>query len=275
MNKFWSFLGSNFDTLIALVVSIAAAIYGVFGGDQLPLLAGIAASLGILAFGLIRDRISRESLSRQISELKMSLPDRPSAMAFFKPMNDFDTRLKNALHIDLCGVSLTNTLSSQFPVLRSRIEAGAEIRILVVDPKSHAIEMSSERSTNPKDTMYYRRRLESTFSELTYLHKFAEDMKHKGKRGSKTGSLTVKLLSYAPSFGLMCLDSGEKEGLVQIEIFPHKFGFKARPIFALTSENDGEWYAYFIDQFEHMWNAAILWDPSPYIQEIPFSDVSS
>jgi hypothetical protein len=275
MKKLWSFLGSNFDTLIALIVSVTAAIYGVFSGNQLPLLAGIATSLGILSFGLIRDRLNREALAKQIGELKMSLPNRPSAMAFFHPMLDFDVRLKKAAKIDLCGVSLTSTISTHFATLRSRIEAGAELRILVIDSKSSAIEMTSERSTNPKDTMYYRRRLDSTFSELTYLNRFADDMKQKAKKGSKTGSLSVKLLSYAPSFSIVSLDSKEKDGLVQVEIFPHKFGFKARPVFTLSLDNDGEWYTYFVEQFEQMWNTATPWDPSPYLEEIPFDNVSS
>jgi hypothetical protein len=270
-----NFLGSQFDTLLALMASAAAVTYGVFNDDARPLLVGISIALGVLSFGLIRDRFNREALGQQIKELKMSLPAQPSAIAFFRPLKDFDIRLKNAFEIDLCGVSLTNTLSAQFATLRSRIEAGAKLRILVIDPESHAIEMTSERSTNPKDTMYYQRRLESTFSELTYLYKFVDDMQRKGKKGSKRGHLSVKMLSYAPSFGLLSLDSKSKEGIIQIEIFPHKFGFKARPIFSLSLENDGEWYTYFVDQFEHMWNAAKSWDPSSYMQKIPFDDVSS
>jgi len=272
MNKLWSFWGSNFDTIIALVVSITAAIYGVFGGLELPLLAGIATSLGILSIGLIRDRMNRETLSKQIGELKKSLPDRPSALSFFRPIKDFDARLKTAMQIDLCGVSLTSTISSQFATLRSKIESGAHIRILIIDPTSHAIEMTAERSMNPKDTIYYRRRLESTLSQVTYLYKFADDLK---QNSENLGSLCVRMLSYAPSFGLIILDPNHKDGLAQIEIFPHKFGFKARPTFVLTSDNDEEWYTYFIDQFEQMWNAANPWDPAPYIREISFDFVSS
>ncbi len=274
MKKILSFCGSNLDTLIALVISIAAAIYGIFSSNELPLLAGIAAALGILCFGLIRDRINREALAKQIGELKMSLPDRPSAMAFFRQMKDFDNQMKNAFKIDLCGVSLTGTISSQFATLRSKIEAGAEIRVLVIDPRTHAIEMTAERSMNPKDTMYYRKRLDSTLSQLTYLCKFADEMKQNSKKGSKLGSLTVKMLSYAPSFAIISLDSCEKSGVIQIEIFPHKYGFKARPTFVLTAENDEDWYTYFAEQFEQMWQAATLWDPTPYIKEISFEFAS-
>jgi len=274
MKKVWSFLGSNFDTLIALVVSITAAIYGVFSGNQLPLLAGIATSLGILSFGLIRDRLNRDALAKQIGELKKSLPDQPSAMAFFRPMRDFDIRLKNATQIDLCGVSLTNTINTHFSTLRTRLEEGANLRILIIDPESHAVEMTSERSTNPKDTLYYRHRLESTFRDLTYLFKFADDMKHKKKK-SKVGNLSIRILSYAPSFGITSLDARKDSGIVHVEVFPHKFGFKTPPMFVLTPENDKDWYVYFIEQYEQMWKTAKPWDPASNIQSIPFDDNAS
>lgn len=277
MKKAWDFLVDNFDTVFALGASGIAAYFGFFGSieKQLLLLGAISLALAALSGSIIRDRKNRKALSRQVSELSKSLPDRPSATAFFRPMQDFEVRLKKATKIDLCGVSLTSMISTHFATLRSRIEVGAELRILVIDSKSSAIEMTSERSTNPKDTMYYRRRLDSTFSELTYLNKFASDMKQKGRKGSKTGSLSVKLLSYAPSFSIVSLDSRDKEGLVQVEIFPHKFGFKARPVFTLSLDNDGEWYTYFVEQFEQMWKTATPWDPSPYIEEIPFDNVSS
>jgi hypothetical protein len=275
LTKTWKFIIANPDTIVALLVSAVATTFGIIQNNQGLLLAGIALTLTFLAASLIRDRLNRETLSEQIAELRKSLPDKPSATAFFRPMQGFDVRLKNATKIDLCGVSLTSMVSTYFATLRSRIEAGVELRILVIDPKSSAIEMTSERSTNPKDTMYYRRRLDSTFSDLTYLHKFAGDMKQRGRKGAKTGSLTVKLLSYAPSFSIVSLDSRDKEGLVQVEIFPHKFGFKARPVFTLSLDNDGEWYTYFVEQFEQMWNTATPWDPSPYMQDIPFDNVSS
>ena len=55
----------------------------------------------------------------------------------------------------------------------------------------------------------------------------------------------------------------------------HKFGFKTPPAFVLTLENDKDWYTYFADQFEQMWKTAKPWDPSPYIQKIPFDENAS
>jgi hypothetical protein len=274
MKRILSFLSSNFDTLLALMVAVAATSYGVLSDNLRPLLAGIALSLGVLSFGLIRDRFNREALSQEIRELKMSLPDRPSAMAFFRPATDFNSRFKSAVQIDLCGVTLTNTINTQFTVLRDRLQGGAKLRFLIVDPESQAINMSAQRSVNPKDTIYYQRRLESTFADLTYLYKFNEDLKKAKKKGSTTGDISVKMLSYAPSFGIISFDASTKQGIVRVEMYPHKFGFKTSPSFMLTLENDKEWYSYFIEQFEQMWKTSTPWDPSLYVQKIPFDDIA-
>lgn len=272
MEKAWKFILTNFDTLVAILISIFATAIGVFGGSQFLLLAGIAATLAILSVGLIRDRMHRETLGEQIAELKMSLPDRPSAVSFFRTRPDFLSFMQSAVQIDLCGVTLTNTINMQFSVLRERLEAGAKIRILLIDPESQAIEMSAQRSINPKDTEYYRRRLESSLSDLTYLYKYNEDIKQIRKRASKPGTLSVRLLTYAPSFGMTSLDTAKKDGILYVEIFPHKLGYKTAPKFELTLANDKKWYTYFLEQYEQMWDTATPWDPKSNLQKLKLEE---
>lgn len=268
MKKIWSFTLANLDTLIALIVSVGAAIYGVSSGDPLPLLAGIATTLGILAFGLIRDRLHREALAKQIDELKMRLPDRPSAIAFFQKSRDIHSHLQHALQIDMCGVTLTGTLNREYGILRERLQAGAKVRILIIDPDSLAIEMTAQRTGNPQDLDYHRNRLDSSLRELAYIYKRMSEMKP--QKGNKLGSFSVKLMSYAPSFGMLSVDVKQKEGISFIEIYPHKFGYMPPLLFDLTPERDQEWFEYFINQFDVMWEAAKSWDPKAYLEKIPF-----
>lgn len=273
--KIWKFIIANLDTGVALLVSAVATTFGIVQKNQDLLLAGVAITLTFLAISLIRDRLNRETLNEQIGELRRSLPNRPSAVSFFRPVGDFDSGIKSAMNIDLCGVTLTNTISTRFAILRDRLQSGAKLRFLIVDPESEAINMSAYRSINPKDTMYYQRRLESTFADLTYLYKFNEDLKKIKKKGGNAGEVSVKMLSYAPSFGITSVDPNSKQGIVRVEIYPHKFGFKTPPSFMLTLENDKEWYSYFIEQFEQMWKTSEPWDPSTYVQKIPFDDNAS
>jgi len=270
MKKIWKFIFANIDTLVAIVVSILAAAVGVFGGNQSFLLAGIAATLAILAIGLIRDRQNREILGEQIAELRGNLPDRPSAMAFFRTIPDLSVYFKQAIQIDLCGVTLTSTINKNFPLLRERLESGARLRFLLIDPSSRAIEMSAQRSENPIDFEYYQRRLEGAFTDLAYLQKYYEDIKQNHKSSSRLGSMSVRLIPYAPSFGMVNLDTKKKQGIVFVEVYPHKYGYNTPPTFHLTPEQDKDWYTYFVGQFEQMWDAAKPWDPGLYLQKIPF-----
>jgi hypothetical protein len=83
------------------------------------------------------------------------------------------------------------------------------------------------------------------------------------------------MLSYAPSFGITSLDAKAKQGIVRVEIYPHKFGYKTPPSFMLTLDNDKEWYNYFVEQYEQMWKTSRPWDPTPFVQSIPFDENAS
>lgn len=90
------------------------------------------------------------------------------------------------------------------------------------------------------------------------------------KRTTKTGILEVRLLSYAPSFGMTSIDPKHKDGIVFVEVYPHKFGFRTPPTFDLTPDRDQDWYDYFVEQFDQMWNAATPWNPKTHLEKITF-----
>jgi hypothetical protein len=268
MKRFWEFTATNIDTLAAIAVSILAAVYGVFGGSQTYLLAGIAGTLAVLAFSLIRDRKSRETLEKQITELRGQLPEHPSASAFFRKPPDLAPFIQQAIQIDLCGVTLTSTINKQSAMLRKHLENGGRLRVLLIDPESQAIEMTAQRSVSVKDTDYYSRRLESTLVDIAYLIKYTRPAKPARAKSARSGSISVRLMSYAPSFGMYSFDPRRKNGIIFVEVYPHKYGFQLSPTFELTPENDKDWYRYFADQFEEMWKEAADWDPKPFLKKI-------
>jgi hypothetical protein len=166
-----------------------------------------------------------------------------------------------ANQIDLCGVTLTSTINKQFGNLRERLQSGAKIRVLVIDPESTALKMCAERSTKPDDTEYYRVRLDATLRELEYLFQSWEEFKAIQVDGEKMGTLSVRLMSYAPSYGILSFDPNHENGVAIVELYTHKLGYKSPPTFDLTAHRDGNWYKYFLGQFDEMWNAARPWQP--------------
>lgn len=230
------------------------------------LLTAILGVLALLATSEIVERYRRlnsieKTVNRSLSFLESRFTERPSAIAFFQKPPNLDHYVQGANQVDLCGVTLTSTLNKQFGNLRERLQAGAKIRILLVDPNSVALKMSAERSTSPDDTDYYRVRLDAAFREIGYLFKRLEEFKAMEGNSLKVGNLSVRLLSYAPSFGIISFDAHQDNGIMFVEVYPHKFGHKTPPTFDLMPKRDGNWYTYFVEQFDEMWNAAKPWEP--------------
>ena len=269
LQTFVEFLIEN----LTILLTIGYAGYIVFrqeiakvalGTDDL--LTAILAVLALLATSEIVERYRRlnsieKSVSRSLAFLENHFLERPSATAFFTKHPSLDSYVLAATEIDLMGVTLTSTIDKQFGNLRERLQAGARLRVLVVDPASAALQMSAERSTNAVDADYYRVRLEATLRELTILLRSCEEMRKIDAQPARTGSLAVRLLSYAPSFGIVACNARQENGVCFVEIYPHRFGYKSPPTFDLTPQRDGTWYKYFVEQFDEMWNAAKEWQP--------------
>lgn len=230
------------------------------------LLTAILTVLTLLAISEVVERYRRlntieNAVNRSLSFLESRFTDRPSAIAFFQQQPSLDHFIQGANQIDLCGVTLTSVVNKQFSNLRDRLQKGAKVRILIIDPDSLAPKMSAERSIDPEDTEYFQARLNTSLRDVTYLFKSWGDLKSSKERTMKVGNLSIRLLSYAPSFGILSFDANQDNGIIFVEMYPHKFGFRLQPAFDLTLKRDGHWYKYFNDQFDDMWNAAKPWQP--------------
>ena len=220
--------------------------------------------VGILFFLVDRFFLADEwGLSDRIDQLirRLEVSDRPSAEAFFSKPPELDDYFKTAVEIDLCGMSLTGTLNKHFGAIRERLQAGAAMRVLLANPNSLALEMSAQRSEAPDDVDYYVKRLASAFKDLGYLFQARRDNRESYPEKASQEGLSVRLLSYAPSFGIQRFKANSGDQTIVVEIYPHRGGFTTPPVFILRPERDKRWYDYFAEQFEQMWERAVPWDP--------------
>jgi hypothetical protein len=205
-------------------------------------------------------------LSDRIEQLikQLELSERPSARDFFIKEPALDPYVRSATHIDLCGVTLTSTVNKQFGNLRERLLQGATLRLLIVDPNSLGLKMSALRSKVPDDVEYYLKRLEATLKDVSYLDTagFGLEQQELQRDGQRKGSFSVRLLPYAPSFGMYRFESAADKNDIFVELYPHGSGYLTPPIFSLTPDRDGVWYDYFTKQFNDMWQKAKPWEPS-------------
>ena len=198
-------------------------------------------------------------------DTRLSSLESPSALSFFVERPNLDARIRDASRIDLCGVTLATTLNRHRTRLLERFKAGAEIRLLVIDSRSAAVLTATQKGGSISDE-YYPRRLSETDEHITWLYNEVGQKAHQSSASARTGSLEVRCLPYVPSFRIDSFGARDVEditedpsGLIFVEVYPHLEGDDDPPIFDLTFQEDGDWYKYFINQFEVMWGNATLW----------------
>ena len=158
---------------------------------------------------------------------------------------------------------MTSTINRQLSNLREQLLQGAKIRILIIDPNSSALGTAEARSEIPS-TGYYRSKLDATFQDLSYLQQVQS-------KSATKGSLEVRLISFPPSFALYSFDANRPSAQLVVEMYPHITGWEKTPVFHLTPGpvfnlmpmSDGQWYEYFVKQFEAMWERSSKWEAKP------------
>jgi hypothetical protein len=221
---------------VSVLATLGTASYVIFRQSNIAtklatddLIAAVLGVLGLLALSEFIERYRRLNSIEKISKkalllLESRLADRPSALSFFIKLPNIENQMKAANQIDLCGVTLTSTINRQLSNLRERLKQGATVRILVADPESLALKMSDLRSEDP-DGEYYRQKLETTLQDLEYLHQYQPRLGTEAK-----GKFEVRLLQFAPSFGIFSFDTHRSNGMALVEMYPHVSGWGLNPV---------------------------------------------
>lgn len=198
-----------------------------------------------------------ERMEALISKLEVA---EPSAEDFFQKWPDITDPLGKAEKIDICGVGLNSTINKQFGTLRTKLKDGVDVRVLLIDPASLAPKMWAARTGAEFDHDYYTTRVEVTLKSLRILYSSTENSQLLNMQPKKTGILAVRLLSYAPSFGMISLNGGKESARVFVKMYNRPLDGYLSPNFELSPEKDGKWYSYFINQFDQMWADAKPFD---------------
>jgi hypothetical protein len=259
------FLIDNWAALATILYATYIIYWQDFANGKIStdrLITAVITVLGLLATSEIIERYRRlskieKSTTHIASLVQEQIVERPPAGRFFEAIPILDPFVKNAHTIDLMGLSLTSTLNKQLSNLREADKNGAAVRIIVANParKSMAIRMSALRSEEKHNEGYFRKRLAASFEDIEYLQRC-----HQALPANK-GNFNVHLLDYAPSFGIMGFDVNQPNGMVFVEVYPHGTGYDTQVAFSLSRSRDGEWFRYFLSQFEDVWQKTEKWEP--------------
>jgi len=259
MKKLVRFSLENFDTIVAIAVSLFAAVFGIFGGNQIALLAGIATTLGLLAYGIIRDRAARDVLGSNIQRLETTIKSistgKISADLFFinrakaVPLPEFLRSGQESL--DIMGTSLVSIGTIYSAILRELKEKGGKVRIIVSNPDNLILqEFLAMRYLETENAAILESQVRTALSGLLPLI----------GRSQRGGSVDVKVVDFIPPFSYVGMDTKKRTGKIQIEYVLHRAGLGRNPIFFLDSADDVYWFGEFQEQFELLWKNAVKYE---------------
>lgn len=229
----------------AYAVSLIAGIFAVLSivGDILP--DSLRWAVALAGIGLLVYRITLPD--RQFGNADALLKDRAS---FEK--TPFTARLHTAREVWVFAPSAVNILSPQHcDTLRETVLAHTNgvVKVVVLDPtEESAVQLAIRHLDDTLDQplQLFRSSLGATISQLRRMAGWKVN-----------GKFDYRLINYNPGFSLVAIDPGSLRGTVIVEFhgFHHEVT-TSRMHIELSRDDSRRWYAHWLDQFDHIWQAA-------------------
>lgn len=147
------------------------------------------------------------------------------------------------------AVNLLNPAACQ--ALRSKVltKPGGVVRVVVLDPEQpEAVRLAAKQLDDVIDfpMQQLAPSLATTLERLRVMRSW-----------SVPGNLEYRLLGYSPGFSLVAIDPGQRHGKIIVELHGfHNESNMSRMHIELSRSDSQRWYAYWLDQFDHIWLAA-------------------
>ncbi|EAY24650.1 hypothetical protein [Microscilla marina] len=227
---------SNIDVYISMLAGFVAVLYGLLGGSEIKdsiILATIAAILGIIAFGILKDRHTREQLLSEVKNLniKSSSHFQLYRRNSYKPLSE---TLKNAKEIIFIGVSLNNILNNVGESLKKKVqEQNLNVTLIYLDQNVKSFGASA----------FW---LNETTSSLKDHIKFTDKkLKDLGNHG-----FNVKKIEALPGYSMLLIDPNKENAKIFVEFHTFQALLDERPHVVLNKPENPLWFEYFKHQYE-------------------------
>jgi len=228
---------------IAMVSVLAISVVLIF---TVSFFQGREISFWPLKIGERPDRKKVDALQK--SNAKVSPPKNMPCVEdiFTTEPTAFDAEIQKYNTIYIVGMNLRRTLTNYYGLLESKLTQGANLKFLLVDPKSMAISFIAERNYVYRDKDKLKIVIESTLETLAQLQSCEP----------RRGTIEVRLLGYIPSYGLILLDPERPNGKIRVDLYPYKVPPETFPSFFVEHKTDKKWFEFFRNQFYTLWDSA-------------------
>lgn len=262
-SKMKKFIFIIFDVIEEVVSFIIVAGILIYAGylqvidqqsrlDAFVLLWGILAIVTLVAVSNLRDRLLRfRRIERHTEVTKKKLEehvfDPIRAENFFQIDDGTNSEIfTGAKKIFISGITLVRTTGKFHETLKQSIIDGANVKIIILDITSDAINQLELRSWGEIEPEYYQNRIRSTISLIKVIGANLNNIPN------AKGSLEIGYLPFVPSFGVILIDPEQISGMAYIKIYHHLTDDKG-PKYKINLGRDPYWFKFFHKQMEKMW----------------------
>ena len=235
----------NIDVYITIILAIVVSILGVLGiVESNAIMGAILALIALVSFSLLSNRNQVKKMEGIIKNIESS---QDLAEKFLT--DDYDRaellkQFKDSTSTYLWGLNFTRTIPLLLDSIENSLMKGHNVKILMIKPNSCASKMAELRSINQD---------ESTISNVV-----VTNLNHLSKLQEKdyTGKLEVKLIDYLPSTTIVVFNTNTTLGLMYLRLQTFRVQNERRPTFKLLKQSNKEWFKFYIQQFENVWENA-------------------
>ena len=250
------------EDVLALFIVAGVSLWGWFIDrgvlQDVPLLiSGVTTILILIVIAHWRDRKRYFQHNRNKNDdiynaiINRTISKEISADEFFGEIDEYfsirgetiDEALTNASTITICGRTLTGSLRTHASSIRSRLEVGGSIKVLMVDHNrddvlDELVKLSYSKA-GTKDN--YRSLIEFN----------AELLNNLGVAESASGSLEIGYLPFVPGFGMTLIETGQEDDFIFVEIYQHLVN--SSPGFKIDRTKAPRSFKGYKTQIEKMW----------------------
>lgn len=242
----------NLELYISLGLAVIVLALDIFNAPVEAALNEIVLTvLALLIFGMIEDRRRDERMGEALRNVEVLLEkslasDRIGAEKFFvERLPALEPHLEKARHIQFCGVVKNRSIRNNMNLLVERLKSGASIQVILVDPYGE----SAKSIANPEDNFpleMLQTKSKATFDNLSWLAKLP----------TSRGSVELRYIDEGLLFTMSAVDVNEEDGIMFVEIYAQRYVEGKRPKMVLSRDQDGNWYDFYRDQFNLLWEDA-------------------
>lgn len=191
--------------------------------------------------------------------LRITIPD-SSAGSIDGLLNDrvaFDNnpiaeRLRSASEVWIFAPTAVNFLSQNSEILRTSVlsKSDGTVRVVVLNPANDAsVQLATRQLDDSVD--YPTQDVSATLQTTTHLLRSMASWPVRGSFG-------YRFLDYSPGFSLVAVDPNRRDGSVIVEFHGfHNEATSSRMHIEILRRQSDHWYAYWIEQFNRIWEGAV------------------